>query len=77
LGKGWLAWYLVYGLGLLIIWKGTSCKDWDGGWIRKVTGVRTGFMVSFCLNQLRIGSYQSTIQDKLCHHVSGMEQLAD
>jgi hypothetical protein len=22
-----------------MVWKGTSCMDWDGGRIRKVTGV--------------------------------------
>jgi hypothetical protein len=31
-----LACYLVYGLRLWIVWKGTSCMDWDGGWIEKV-----------------------------------------
>jgi hypothetical protein len=29
----------VYGLGLWIVWKGTSCTDLDGGWIRKVPGI--------------------------------------
>jgi hypothetical protein len=27
-------------LVLLMVWKGTSCMDWDHGWIGKVPGVR-------------------------------------
>jgi hypothetical protein len=46
LRKGWLAWYPVYRLGLWIVWKGTSCTDWDGGWIGKVHGVRIRFVES-------------------------------
>jgi hypothetical protein len=26
-------------LGLWMVWKGTSCMEWDGGWIGKVPGV--------------------------------------
>jgi hypothetical protein len=33
LSKGWLAWYLMYGLGLWIIWKDTSRTDWDGDYM--------------------------------------------
>jgi hypothetical protein len=54
------AWYPVYGLRLWIVWKGTSCTDSDGGWIRKVPRVRTVFVVSSCSNQLRTGYYEST-----------------
>jgi hypothetical protein len=35
-------WYPVYGMGLWMAWKGTSCTDWDCGWFRKVPGVRFG-----------------------------------
>jgi hypothetical protein len=57
LSKGWLAWYPVNRLGLWVIWKGTSCMDWDVGWIRKVPGVQIGFVVSSYSNPLRIGSW--------------------
>jgi hypothetical protein len=39
LGCGW---YPVYGMGMWMAWKGTSCMNWDGGWIGKVSGVRFG-----------------------------------
>jgi hypothetical protein len=29
-------------LGLLMVWKGTSCMNWDGGLIGKVSGVQLG-----------------------------------
>jgi hypothetical protein len=39
LGFGW---YPVYGMGMWMTWKGTSCTDWDGGWFGKVPGVWFG-----------------------------------
>jgi hypothetical protein len=33
-------------MGLWIVGKGTSCMDWDSGWIGKVPGVRIGFVES-------------------------------
>jgi hypothetical protein len=46
---------------------------------RDTLGKVASFMVvdGSCSNQLRSGSYESTTQDKLCHHVPGMEQFAD
>jgi hypothetical protein len=52
-----LAWYPVYGLGLWIVWKGTSCTDWDGGWIGKVPGVRIKLLWS--VTGVRIGNVDS------------------
>jgi hypothetical protein len=37
-----LAWYPAYGLGMWMVWKGTSCIEWDCGWFGKVSGVRFG-----------------------------------
>jgi hypothetical protein len=34
-----LAWCLIYVMGMWIACQGTSCMDWDGGWIGKVPGV--------------------------------------
>jgi hypothetical protein len=34
-----LAWCLIYVMGMWIAWQGTSCMDWDCGWIGKVPGV--------------------------------------
>jgi hypothetical protein len=51
-----LALYIVHGLGLWIVQKGTSCMDWDGGWTGKVPRVQIGFVVSSYSNQLRTSS---------------------
>jgi hypothetical protein len=35
-------WYPVYDMGLWMAWKGTSCTEWDCGWIGKVLEVQFG-----------------------------------
>jgi hypothetical protein len=39
---------LVYGWRLWIVWTGTSCTVWDGGWNGKVPGVRVVFVEIMC-----------------------------
>jgi hypothetical protein len=48
-------------MGLWIIWKGTSCTEWENGWIEKVPEVWCGLemyliCVKSCSNQLMTGS---------------------
>jgi hypothetical protein len=33
-------------IGLWIVWKGTTCTEWDSGWIEKVPGAWSGFVES-------------------------------
>jgi hypothetical protein len=46
---------------LWIVWKGTSCTEWDSGWIGEAPKVWCGmerYLIcgNSCLNLLRIGS---------------------
>jgi hypothetical protein len=43
----------VYGMGMWMVWKGTSCMEWKCGWSREVPRVRVGFVISSCSNQPR------------------------
>jgi hypothetical protein len=49
----------------------SKVKIWWGRWLP------SWFVDGSCLNELRTSSLELTTQDKLCHHVSGMEQLTD
>jgi hypothetical protein len=56
LGFGW---YPMYGMGMWMTWKGTSCTDWDGGWFGKVPVEYH----SCCLVRLHACEYFS------CYHI--------
>jgi hypothetical protein len=65
-----LAWNPVYGMGTWMVWKGSSCTEWECGWLGKVPRVQIAFAVSSCSNQLRTGC-------GTCSHVYHAKHMAD